>query len=262
MNKSFAGLNLERPVVMGIVNVTPDSFSDGGDHLDPMLAIERGLMMCEAGAEILDVGGESTRPGAAPVTIEEEQERVLPVIEGLAKAGATVSIDTRHAAVMQAAAGAGARIINDVTALTGDQASLATAARLGLPVILMHMQGEPETMQANPTYQDVVEEVLAYLMARVAACEAAGISRNKIVVDPGIGFGKTLEHNLALILLGASRKAFIGKLGGGVEPKDRLAGSLAVAIEGARRGAKILRVHDVPETVQALRLWAAIEESA
>ena len=274
MTDTFAGLPLDRPLVMGIVNVTPDSFSDGGDHLDPVRAIESGLAMREAGADILDVGGESTRPGAAPVSIEQEQARVLPVIEGLAASGVAISIDTRHAEVMAAAARLGAGIINDVTALSGDPASLETAARLDLPVILMHMQGEPQTMQANPLYDDVVEEVLAYLKLRVAACEAAGIAKQKIAVDPGIGFGKTLDHNLELIrhlerfqetgcpvLLGASRKSFIGKLGGGAEPKDRLAGSLAVAIEGARRGAKILRVHDVAETVQALALWRAIEDA-
>jgi dihydropteroate synthase len=275
MSRTFAGLSLERPLVMGIVNVTPDSFSDGGDHLAPERAVERGLEMRSAGADILDVGGESTRPGAAPVEIAEELERVLPVVEGLAKAGACVSIDTRHAEVMRQAAGVGAAIINDVTALTGEPGALDAAAALGLPVVLMHMQGEPQTMQANPQYVDVVEEVLAYLKERVAACEAAGIAGDKIAVDPGIGFGKTLEHNLALIrhldrlgetgcpvLLGASRKSFIGKLGGGAAPKDRLGGSVAAALEGARRGADILRVHDVAETVQALALWRAMEESA
>lgn len=270
--KPFAGLELARAQVMGILNVTPDSFSDGGDHLDAGRAIDSGLAMLEAGADILDVGGESTRPGAAPVTLKEELARVLPVIEGLAKAGARVSIDTRHAAVMRAAKDAGAAVINDVTALEGDPASLATAAGTGLPVVLMHMQGEPQTMQQNPRYEDCLCEVFSYLEGRIAAASAAGIPRERIAVDPGIGFGKTIAHNLQLleslgalhglgcaILLGVSRKRFIGRLSRDEEPKQRLPGSLAVALAGRARAAQIFRVHDVPETRQALTLFSTVE---
>jgi dihydropteroate synthase len=259
---------------MGIVNVTPDSFSDGGDRLDPAAAIAAGRRMLEEGAEILDIGGESTRPGAEPVGIEEECARVLPVIEALAADGALVSIDSRHAAVMRAAVEAGASIVNDVTALTGDPESLAAVAALEVPVILMHMQGEPRTMQADPRYGDVVAEVRGFLGERAAACESAGIARADICIDPGIGFGKTVAHNLALlkhleairelgypVLIGASRKSFIGKLSHGEAPKQRLGGSLAVALAAAERGAAILRVHDVAETAQALALWRAISEA-
>lgn len=271
---TFAGLSLERPAIMGIVNVTPDSFSDGGDRYDPAAAIAAGRAMREAGAAILDVGGESTRPGAEPVGVEEECARVLPVIEALAGEGALVSIDSRHAAVMRAAVEAGAAIVNDVTALTGDPESLGTVAALQAPAILMHMQGEPRTMQADPRYGDVVAEVRDFLAERAAACEAAGIARANICIDPGIGFGKTVAHNLALlkhldalvalgypVLIGASRKAFIGKLSRGEAPKQRLGGSLAVALAAAERGAAILRVHDVAETAQALALWRAIFET-
>ncbi len=270
--KPFAGLELTRALVMGILNVTPDSFSDGGDHHDPVRAIESGLAMLEAGADILDVGGESTRPGAAPVTLKEELGRVLPVIEGLAKAGAKVSVDTRHADVMRAARDAGAAVINDVTALEGEAGSLSAAAETGLPVVLMHMQGEPQTMQQNPHYEDCLSEVFAYLEQRVAAAEAAGIPREKVAVDPGIGFGKTIAHNLQLleslgalhglgcpILLGVSRKRFIGRLSRDEEPKQRMPGSIAVALTGRARAAQIFRVHDVAETRQALTLFSAVE---
>lgn len=269
--KTFAGLALERPLIVGIVNVTPDSFSDGGDNYDVQAAIAAGRAMLAEGADILDVGGESTRPGAEPVGIEEECARVLPVIEVLAGGGAVVSIDSRHAAVMRAAVAAGAAIVNDVTALTGDPAGLETVAELKVPVILMHMQGEPRTMQADPRYDDVVAEVRDYLAGRAAACEAAGIAPRDIALDPGIGFGKTVEHNLALlrhldaiaalgypVLVGASRKSFIGKLSRGESPKERLGGSLAIALAAAERGAAILRVHDVAETAQALELWRAV----
>lgn len=268
---SFAGLSLERPRIMGIVNVTPDSFSDGGDRYDAPAAIAAGRAMLAAGADILDIGGESTRPGADPVGIEEECARVLPVIEALAGEGALISIDSRHAEVMRRAVAAGAGIVNDVTALSGDPESLATVAELEVPVVLMHMQGEPRTMQADPRYEDVVAEVRDFLRGRAAACEAAGIARRAICIDPGIGFGKTVTHNLALlkhldvlrdlgypVLVGASRKSFIGKLSKGEAPKERLAGSLAVALTAAERGAAILRVHDVAETAQALAVWQAI----
>ena len=272
--RSFAGLSLERPLVMGIVNVTPDSFSDGGDRYEAEAAIAAGREMLAQGADLLDIGGESTRPGAEPVGGEEELARVLPVIQALAEGGAVISIDSRHAAVVRAAVEAGARIVNDVTALTGDPEALATVAELQVPVILMHMQGEPRTMQADPRYADVVREVGDYLVERAAACEAAGVRRQDICLDPGIGFGKTVEHNLSLLrhldelaargyplLLGASRKAFIGKLSRGEAPKERVAGSVAVALAAAERGAAILRVHDVAETAQALTLWQAIESA-
>lgn len=271
----FAGVAMDGPAVMGIVNVTPDSFSDGGDRFDAEAAIESGLAMWRAGAAFVDVGGESTRPGAAAVSVAEEIARVRPVVEALAGAGVRVSIDTRHAAVMAAAAEAGAAVINDVTALTHDPDALGVAAGSGLPVILMHMLGTPETMQRDPRYADVAFEVFDYLAERLRACEAAGIPRERLCVDPGIGFGKTVEHNCALLarlalfhglgcplLLGASRKAFIGRLSAGEPPKARLPGSLAAALAGAARGAQILRVHDVPETLQALALQAAIERAA
>ena len=274
---AFAGLSLDRPLVMGIINVTPDSFSDGGDRLQAERAVAEGLAMAEAGAAILDVGGESTRPGADPVPLEEELRRVLPVISPLAERGLVVSVDTRRPAVMRAAAEAGARILNDVTALTGETDSLETAAELGLPVVLMHMQGDPRTMQADPRYHDVALDVFDRLEARVEACLAAGIPRARIAVDPGIGFGKTLEHNLKLLnnlalfhglgcplLLGVSRKSFISKLMPGEEPapKQRFPGSLAAALAGVQRGVQILRVHDVAETCQALKVWIAIAASS
>jgi dihydropteroate synthase len=270
----FAGIALAEPVVMGILNVTPDSFSDGGDVADPAVAIVTGIAMRDAGAAILDVGGESTRPGSDPVSVEEELRRVIPVIRGLAAAGGIVSIDTRHGAVMRAAIEAGARIVNDVTALTGDRESLAVVAGSSVSVVLMHMQGEPKTMQAAPRYDDVVREVRDYLGARIAACEAAGIDRSRIAIDPGIGFGKALEHNLRLlneldafgalgctILIGVSRKSFISRAAGETSPKARLGGSLAAALAAVDRGARIVRAHDVPETVQALRIRAAIRRA-
>jgi dihydropteroate synthase len=268
---AVAGLSLDRPRVMGILNVTPDSFSDGGDRADPAVAVRDGLAMLAAGADILDVGGESTRPGAQPVSLEAERQRVLPVVVALAKAGAIVSIDTRHAAVMREAVAAGAAIINDVTALEGDPEALAAAAASGAPVILMHMQGEPQTMQANPTYDSAALDIYRYLAGRIEACAAAGIDPARVVVDPGIGFGKTLAHNLQLfeqlalfqglgcaVLLGASRKSFISKLyPRATGPKQRLGGSLAAALFGLQRGVQILRVHDVAETCQAVALWQA-----
>jgi len=265
----IAGIPLSRTLVMGIVNVTPDSFSDGGRYLDHGAAVAHALQLEDEGADLLDIGGESTRPGAEPVDAEEECRRVLPVIEAIvAQARAPVSIDTRKAEVMLRAADAGARIINDVSALAHDQGSLVAAAQTKLPVILMHAQGDPRTMQNDPRYDDVVLDVYDWLEARVAACEQAGIPRDRFIVDPGIGFGKTLAHNLSLlaslsifhglgcpILLGASRKTFIGKLLG-VPSAERLPGSLAAALIGAEQGAQIVRVHDVAATRQALAVWA------
>jgi dihydropteroate synthase len=267
---AFAGLVSPRPLVMGILNITPDSFSDGGRHFDASAAIEAGHAMLQAGADILDIGGESTRPGAVPVSSDEEIARVIPVVRELAKA-APVSIDTRHAATMQAALEAGAEIINDVTALRHDPAAVDFLARNQAPIVLMHMPGtDPRSMQAQADYADVVLEVARFLRDRVATLEALGIARARIAIDPGIGFGKTMAHNLALIealpilaqigcpiMLGASRKRFIGTLSGVEQAEARLAGSLAVALAGAARGAAILRVHDVAETIQALAVWQA-----
>jgi dihydropteroate synthase len=268
----FAGLSLDRPLIMGVINVTPDSFSDGGDAFATESALERGRRLLDEGADILDVGGESTRPGAATVSLDEELSRVLPVVGELAGQGAVVSIDTRHAPVMEAAVAAGAAIINDVTALSGDPRSLEVAASTRASVILMHMLGEPGTMQDDPRYDDVAVDIRDYLAARVAACEAAGIERARIAIDPGIGFGKTVRHNVEIInrlslfgdlgcpvVLGVSRKSFIGRLSGTESPKARVPGSLAAALAGVARGARIVRVHDVAETRQALSVWSAIE---
>ena len=270
---TFAGLKLDRPLIMGIVNATPDSFSDGGEAYRFDDAIKRARQMVQDGADIIDVGGESTRPGAAQVGLDEELARTIPVVEALAGEGAFVSIDTRHAEVMTQAVAAGAKIINDVSALTG-KGSLDAAAATSAAVVLVHMQGEPGTMQANPTYDDAPVDVLRYLKDRVAACEAAGISRERIALDPGIGFGKTVGHNLDIlnhldlyqdfglpVLLGVSRKSFIGAVAGEGDAKKRLPGSLAAALACVQRGANILRVHDVRETKQALDVWAAIEDA-
>lgn len=271
--RSFAGLTLDRPLVMGVVNVTPDSFSDGGEFAEPAAAIVHGLALLDQGADIIDVGGESTRPGAAATTIEEERRRVLPVVEALAGRGAKVSIDTRQSTVMRDAIAAGASIVNDVTALAGDPDSLDVVARSKVAAILMHMHGEPATMQAAPAYDDVVGEVEAFLAARLAIAEAAGIPRAHLAIDPGIGFGKTLDHNLLLlratrrlkrlgvaVVVGVSRKSFIARLSKGEPPKQRLAGSLAAALAALARGADVLRVHDVAASVQAIAVWRAIEQ--
>ncbi|MBE0532059.1 MAG: dihydropteroate synthase [Rhodospirillales bacterium] len=271
---TFAGLGVDKPLVMGIINVTPDSFSDGGEFLDAERAIAHGRRLVAEGADILDVGGESTRPGAAAVSPETETARVLPVVRALAAEGFAVSIDTRRAAVMKAALEAGARIVNDITALEGDPRAPGVVADAAAPVVLMHMQGEPGTMQNDPRYVDAALDVFDYLRDRIAACEAAGIPRRRIAVDPGIGFGKTVAHNLRIlgclelflglgcvILLGVSRKSFIGRLSHGEPPAERLAGSLAAALAGAARGAHILRVHDVAETRQALAVWQAIADA-
>jgi dihydropteroate synthase len=259
-----------RPLVMGVINVTPDSFSDGGRHLRPEDAIAAGEAMLAAGADILDIGGESTRPGAEPVPPDEEIGRVVPVIAALA-GRAPVSVDTRHAATMQAALAAGARIVNDVSGLTHDPAAARVVAEAACPVVLMHMRGTPATMTALATYDDVALDVHDELACRLAAAEQAGIARGRIILDPGIGFAKTAEQNLDLLrrlrlfrgfglplLVGVSRKRFIGHYGGAPDPKARMPGSLAAGLWAAINGASILRVHDVAETVQALRVWRAI----
>jgi len=267
----WAGLDLSRTRVMGILNVTPDSFSDGGRYFDPRAAIAAGLAMAADGADIIDVGGESTRPGAPPVTPDLEQARLLPVIEGLARQGIRVSADTRHADTMRAALAAGASIVNDVSGLTHDPLSLGVVAAHGCPVVLMHMRGTPATMQAEATYQDVVAEVRAELAARIEAALQAGIKAEHIVIDPGIGFAKRSAHSQALlrglpdlvslgypVLVGLSRKGFIGDLSGEPRADRRLAGSLAAGLFAVLRGASILRVHDVRETLQTLRVWRTL----
>ncbi|MBN8263486.1 MAG: dihydropteroate synthase [Xanthomonadales bacterium] len=264
-------LRLDRPRVMGIVNVTPDSFSDGGAHFDAGAAIAHGLALAAEGADILDVGGESTRPGAQAVSVEEELRRTIPVVEALSRQLAIpVGIDTSKPEVMRAAVTAGAGMINDVFALRREGA-LDAAAALGVPVVLMHMQGEPRGMQANPEYDDVVGEVHRFLAERVFAAEMAGIPRTRIVVDPGFGFGKTREHNLQLlaqlqrftelgvpVLAGLSRKRTIGELTGRDDPRARVHGSVAAHLVAAQRGAMLLRVHDVAATVDALKVWQAV----
>jgi len=271
---SFAGLSLDKPRLFGVINVTPDSFSDGGEALALSEALKRGRAMLDDGADILDVGGESTRPGAEPVSAEEERARVVPVVKGLSEMGALVSIDTRRAEVMAAAIDAGAGVVNDVTALTGDQDSLGLVADRGVAVVLMHMQGEPGSMQENPQYENAAEDVFGTLKARFEACEEAGILRHRIAVDPGIGFGKTVDHNLEIlnrldiyrglglpVLLGVSRKSFIAKLSRGEAPKDRVPGSLAAVLAAWAQGVRMFRVHDVAETRQALAVAQAIGEA-
>ena len=264
-------LKLDRPQVMGIVNVTPDSFSDGGAHDSVDAAIAHGLRLVEEGADVLDIGGESTRPGAAEVDVDEELRRVLPVIERLAATVAVpISIDTSKPEVMRAAVSAGASMINDVFALRRDGA-LDVAATLGVPVVLMHMQGEPRSMQEAPAYDDVVAEVHRFLAERIFNAEMAGIARKNIVVDPGFGFGKSTRHNLQLlaqlqrftelgvpVLAGLSRKKTIGELTGRDDPRQRVSGSVAAHLIAAQRGALLLRVHDVAATVDALKVWNAL----
>ena len=262
-------LSLERPLIMGVVNLTPDSFSDGGLHADARAGIAHARRLVEEGADIVDIGGESTRPGATPVPLEEERRRVLPVLEALAGGAVPVSVDTRKPELMREAAAAGASMVNDVTALSSPEA-LQALAGTAVGVCLMHMQGEPGTMQANPSYGDVVREVRDYLAARVAAAQAAGIARERIVADPGFGFGKTLEHNLELLralgefrglevalLAGVSRKAMLGRLTGR-EPRDRVHASVAAALLAVQNGAHIVRVHDVAATRDALAVWTAV----
>ncbi|MEO0822053.1 MAG: dihydropteroate synthase [Pseudomonadota bacterium] len=273
------GLAFGRPTVMGVVNVTPDSFSDGGLFDTPVSAVEHALALADAGASVLDIGGESTRPGAEPVPPEAEAARVLPVIEGLLAAGCTVpvSIDTRNAATAEAARLAGAQIFNDVSALTHDPASGAVAARYaadGGAVCLMHARGDPRSMQRQAQYEDVLLDVYDALEDRLSAAMAAGVPRAQVLLDPGIGFAKDLEQNLALIrglslfhglgapiLLGVSRKRFIGTIGGAERPADRMPGSIAAGLGGLAQGAHLLRVHDVVETVQAIRIWQALGEA-
>jgi dihydropteroate synthase len=269
----WAGLPFDRPLIMGIVNATPDSFYQG-NRGNAEASIALGRAMLDAGADIIDIGAESTRPGAAAVSEDEEMYRIEPVVRALAASGAVISVDTRHANVMAAALSWGARIINDVSALEGE-GSLALAAKAGAPVIIMHMRGEPGTMQQEPHYALASLDIADYLAQRVAACEAAGIPRHRIVVDPGIGFGKTLAHNLEIlarlgllhalgcgVLIGVSRKSSIGRLSGGAPAEQRLPGSLAGALQALRQGAQILRVHDVAETKQAIAVWQAIAEGA
>ncbi len=265
-------LVLDRPRVVGVLNVTPDSFSDGGRYASLAEAVEHGLRLAAEGADMLDIGGESTRPGGQEVSVEEELRRVIPVVEQLsARTTVPLAIDTSKPEVMRAAVAAGVGMINDVYALRREGA-LDAAAALGVPVCLMHMQGEPRSMQDDPHYDDVVGEVHRFLTDRLFACELAGIDKRKVMVDPGFGFGKTLEHNLALlralerfadlgsgIYAGLSRKSMIGAMTGRGQPEQRAAGSVAAAMIAAQRGARLLRVHDVAATVDALAVWQAVK---
>jgi dihydropteroate synthase len=268
-------VRFDQPQVMGILNVTPDSFSDGGKHIDVDAACNAGADMAIAGAAILDIGGESTRPGASIVWEGDEIERVQPVVERLVAGGNAVSIDTRKSAVAAAALAAGAHLVNDVSAMTWDDRMASVIAAAGVPIVLMHAQGDPQTMQDNPRYDDILVDVYRWLEDRVAAAEAAGIARDRIIVDPGIGFGKSVAHNLELlnglalfhglgcpILLGASRKRMIGALSNEAPADQRLAGSIALALKAAEQGAQLIRVHDVPETVQALKVWRGLKDQA
>lgn len=269
----IAGLSLDRPRVMGIVNVTPDSFSDGGDHADHAAAVAHGRALAAAGADLLDIGGESTRPGSDPVPIEVEIERTVPVVRAL-RGTAPLSIDTRNAPVMEAALEAGADLVNDVSALRHDADALRLVATRNAPVALMHMLGDPRTMQADPRYDHAPLDVYDMLAERVAACEAAGIPRSNILIDPGFGFGKTVAHNMAVtdwltvfhglgcpVLFGASRKSTIGTVSRGEPAKDRVPGSLSLALAAVARGAHMVRVHDVAETVQALVVQRALGDA-
>ncbi len=266
----FGPLAMDAPKIMGIVNVTPDSFSDGGRYPTGDAGSRHGLKLADEGADILDVGGESTRPGSDAVPIDEELSRVVPAIEALSKAGHMVSADTRKSVVMEAAVKAGAAVINDVSALQHDEKSLGVIAGLGVPIVLMHAQGDPRTMQLNPHYNDVALDVYDHLEARVEACVAVGIPHNKIAIDPGIGFGKTFHHNVELlnqialfhglgvaILIGLSRKGFVGALTGEKLAQDRVNGSVGGAVHAALHGVQILRVHDVKATAQALAVARA-----
>lgn len=260
------------PLIMGVVNVTPDSFSDGGHYLGAEEAINHGVKLLEQGADILDIGGESTRPGADTVSIEEEVSRVIPVIKGLEGKAKFISIDTRNAQTMQAAIYAGANIINDVSGLTHDPKSIEVAAKSNLPVCIMHMQGTPETMQTKPEYDDILAEIENFFAERIKTCNAAGIK--KIILDPGIGFGKTLQHNLKIlnnlnrfkklgcpILLGVSRKSFIDKLCSIPNPERRIPGTIAATLSGLEQGVEIHRVHDVSEVKQAVDVYQAIRSA-
>lgn len=271
---AFSGQFADGPVLMGVVNVTPDSFSDGGVFYNANNAIEHGLRLLDEGADILDIGGESTRPGSEVVDIEEEIARVVPVIEGLKDKARWISIDTRNARTMEAALKVGANIINDISALSYDPRSVYVAEEGKVPVILMHAQGTPQTMQENPFYNNVLEDVLGYLKERISFCETHRIDAGLLLVDPGIGFGKTLEHNLILlgnikefqdlgvpVLLGTSRKSFIAKISKNKPADDRLPGSLSSALWGLSQGVRFFRVHDVKETRQAFDVFQAIRDA-
>ena len=268
-------LRLDQPLLLGILNMTPDSFSGDGRSADVDAALDQAFAMGKAGASIIDVGGESTRPGAATVWEGDEIARIEPIVRRPAAGGALVSVDTRKAAVMAAALDAGAHIVNDVSALTYDPLSLEVLAARDCPVVLMHHQGDPATMQADPRYDDVLLDVYDWLEARIESATAAGIARARIILDPGIGFGKTLRHNLQLLnglalfhglgcplLLGASRKRIIGALSNEAPVDQRLGGSVALALHGAQMGAQLLRVHDVAETMQAIRVWRGLRDEA
>ncbi len=263
------------PHIMGVVNVTPDSFSDGGKFINKDKAIEHGLQLVQEGASILDIGGESTRPGAEPVDIEEEIERVVSVIEGLKGKVPWISVDTRNAKTMEAALKAGANVINDISALTYNSQSIDIVSEAQVPVFIMHSKGSPQNMQENPIYTNVIREVFEYLQQRINELNTHRIENHSIVIDPGIGFGKTLEHNLLLlgnirkfhdlglpILLGVSRKSFIATLSEGEPPDERIPGSLSAALWGLSQGVQIFRAHDVKETMQAFKVYEAISSSA
>jgi dihydropteroate synthase len=271
--RTLPKLPKDRAAVMGVLNVTPDSFSDGGKFSAPDVAIDHAQAMVAAGADILDIGGESTRPGAVLVSEEEEIERTVPIIAALRAAGVTapISIDTRKAGVARAALLAGATMLNDVSAMSYDDAMAGVAQASGTPICLMHAQGDPETMQKNPHYDDVLLDVFDYLAERVETAIKAGIAKNRIIVDPGIGFGKTQAHNLTLIrnlslfhmlgcpiLLGVSRKRFIGNIGGAERAEDRASGSISVAMAGIMQGVQIVRAHDIDAHRQAFALWRAV----
>ncbi len=271
VNPIGAMLEKRRPLLMGIVNVTPDSFHDGGRHETAAAAIAHAHRLISEGADLIDLGGESTRPGASPISADAELARIAPVLEALRDTGVPVSIDTRQPAVMRAVLAAGAAMINDVQALRADGA-IAAVVGTDASVCLMHMQGQPRTMQAAPRYDDVVAEVLAFLRARIDACEEAGIARSRVIVDPGFGFGKRIEDNVALlralprlvalgvpVLVGVSRKSMIGTMTGQTATDDRLAGSVAAALWAARHGAAVLRVHDVAATRDVLAVWRQLE---
>ena len=267
----LAGVSLERPRIMGVVNVTPDSFSDGGETLESAAAVERATSLAAEGAAFIDVGAESTRPGADGISPSEELARLMPVLSGLKDLAVPASVDTRKPAVMRAAVEAGAAMINDISALAYDATSVETAVALSVPVVLMHAQGEPKTMQDNPAYKDVTIEVYEWLERRIEAVEAAGLPRDRILADPGIGFGKTAAHNLTLLrtlglfhglgvplIVGTSRKNFLGRITGEKTPKGRVSESVTTAIAVAAQGVQVLRVHDVDATNRAFSVWLAL----
>jgi dihydropteroate synthase len=272
IDRPWAGLTFDRPRIMGVLNVTPDSFSDGGDFLDPNAAVAAGLAMAAAGADIIDVGGESTRPDSQPTPPTEEQRRILPVIRGLAAAGARVSVDTRHASTMAVALDAGAAIVNDIYALAFDADAAPLVASRDCPVVLAHMRGTPADMYALADYDDVTADVMRELGNGIEAARSAGIARDRIVIDPGIGFAKTAEQSAELlrrlpelrslgrpILVGVSRKSFLGVITGEPDPRRRLPASLAAGLFALSRGAAILRVHNVVETIQAIKAWEGLK---